>query len=67
MGAQQSKSFGSEHYAVAACVVFQACPVWIASVYLPPKSPKTLVDQIFKALLTLETHPVFIGGDFQSL
>ena len=53
-----------EHYAVAACVVFQACPVWIVSVYLPPKSPKTLVDQIFKALLTLETHPVFIGGDF---
>ena len=37
--------------------------MWIASVYLPPKSPKTLVDQIFKALLTLETHPVFIGGD----
>ena len=53
-----------EHYAVAACVVFQACPVWIASVYLPPKSPKALVEQIFKALLTLETHPVFIGGDF---
>ena len=53
-----------EHYAVAACVVFQACPVGIVSVYLPPKSPKTLVVQILKALLTLETHPVFIGGDF---
>ena len=53
-----------EHYAVAACVAFQACPVWLVSVYLPPKSPKTLVGQVFKALLTLETHPVFIGGDF---
>ena len=52
------------HYAVAACVVFQACPVWLVSVYLPPKSPKALVAQVFKALLTLETHPVFIGGDF---
>ena len=31
---------------------------------MPPKSPKTLVGQVFKALLTLETHPVFIGGDF---
>ena len=53
-----------KHYAVAACVAFQACPVWLVSVYLPPKSPKALVAQIFKALLTLETHPVFIGGDF---
>ena len=53
-----------EHYAVAACVTFQACPVWLVSVYLPPKSPKTLVGKVFKALLTLETHPVFIGGDF---
>ena len=53
-----------EHYAVAACVTFQACPVWLVSVYLPPKSPKSLVSRVFKALLTLETHPVFIGGDF---
>ena len=53
-----------EHDGVAACVTFQACPVWLVSVYLPPKSPKTLVGKVFKALLTLETHPVFIGGGF---
>ena len=53
-----------EHYVVAACIIFQACPVWLVSVYLPPKSPKTFVCKVFKALLTLETHPVFIAGDF---
>ena len=53
-----------EHYAVAARVDFQACSVWLVSLCVPPKSPKALVDQIFQALLTLETHPVFIGGDF---
>ena len=59
-----SRKVPVEHYAVAACVVFQACPVWMVSVYMPPKSPKTLVDQIFQALPTLETRPVFVGGDF---
>lgn len=52
-----------DHYAVAASVSFQACQIWIVSVYLPPQSPRALVDQIFQAILTLDEHPVFIGGD----
>lgn len=53
-----------DHYAVAACVSFQACQIWIVSVYLPPNSPRALVDKAFQAILALEEHPVFIGGDF---
>ena len=53
-----------DHYAVAARVSFQACQIWLASVYLPPNSQKALVNQVFQAILALEEHPVFIGGDF---
>lgn len=53
-----------DHYAVAACVSFQACAIWIVSVYLLPHSSRAFVDQVFQAILTLEEHPVFIGGDF---
>ena len=53
-----------DHYAVAACVSFQACQVWIVSVYLPPHSQQTLVSRILQAILALDEHPVFVGGDF---
>ena len=53
-----------DHYAVAACVSFQACQIWLASVYLPPNSQQALVNQVFQAILALDEHPVFIGGDF---
>ena len=53
-----------DHYAVAACVTFQACQIWMVSVYLPPNSQRALVDKVFQAVLTLDEHPVFIGGDF---
>ena len=53
-----------DHYAVAACVSFQACQIWLVSVYLPPHSQQALVSKVFQAILALEEHPVFIGGDF---
>ena len=53
-----------DHYAVAACVSFQACQVWIVSVYLPPHSQQTLGSRILQAILALDEHPVFVGGDF---
>ena len=53
-----------EHYAVAACVSFQACQIWLVSVYLPPNSQQALVSRVFQAILALDEHPVFIGGDF---
>ena len=53
-----------DHYAVAACISFQACQIWLASVYLPPNSQQALVSRVFQAILALDEHPVFIGGDF---
>lgn len=53
-----------KHYAVAACVVYQACTIWIASVYIPPQSHKNFAKHILDSILTLEDHPVFVGGDF---
>ena len=53
-----------DHYAVAACISFQACQVWIVSVYLPPHSQQTLASRILQAILALDEHPVFVGGDF---
>lgn len=48
-----------DHYAIAACVCFQACSIWLVSVYLPPQSPRAFVEQVFQAIHTLEDHPVF--------
>ena len=53
-----------DHYAIAASVSFQACQVWLVSVYLPPSSPQALANKIFQAILSLEEYPVFIAGDF---
>ena len=53
-----------DHYAVAACVSFQACQVWFVSVYIPPNCQQALMSRIYQAILTLEEHPVFVGGDF---
>ena len=53
-----------EHYAVAACVSFQACQIWLVSVYLPPNSQQAFVNRVFQAISGLDEHPVFIGGDF---
>ena len=53
-----------DHYAVAACVSFQACQIWVVSVYVPPHSQQAFVSRIFQAILSLDTHPVFLGGDF---
>ena len=48
-----------DHYAVAACISFQACQIWIVSVYLPPHSQQTLASRILQAILALDEHPVF--------
>lgn len=53
-----------EHYAVAACVEYQACIIWLVSVYIPPQSKKPFVTQILRAISALENHPIFVGGDF---
>ena len=53
-----------DHYAVAACVSFQACQIWVVSVYVPPHSQQAFVGRIFQVILSLDTHPVFLGGDF---
>ena len=53
-----------DHYAVAASVSFQACQIWIVSVYIPPNCQQALLNRIFQATLALEEHPVFVGGDF---
>ena len=47
-----------------ACVVYQACTVWIASVYIPPQSTKNFTKRVLDSILTLEGHPVFVDGDF---
>ena len=41
-----SKRILVDHYAVAACVSFQACQIWLVSVYLPPNSQ--LLTEFFK-------------------
>ena len=35
------------HFAIAACVCYQACSIWLVSVYLPPQSPFPLTMQHF--------------------
>ena len=52
-----------KHYAIAACVEYQACTIWLVSVYIPPNSPKPFVTSTLQAILTLDNHPVFVGGD----
>ena len=53
-----------KHYAVAACVEYQACTIWLVSIYIPPNSPKSFVASTLQTILALNGHPVFVGGDF---
>ena len=53
-----------KHYAIAACVEYQACTIWLVSVYIPPNSSKLFVASTLQTILTLDNHPVFVGGDF---
>ena len=53
-----------QHYAVAARVEYQACTIWLVSVYIPPNSPKPFVSTTLQTVLALTDHPVFVGGDF---
>ena len=53
-----------KHYAIAACVEYQACTIWLVSIYIPPNSPKPFVASTLQTILTLDSHPVFVGGDF---
>ena len=53
-----------QHYAVAARVEYQACTIWLVSVYIPPNSPKPFVSTTLQAVLALTDYPVFVGGDF---
>ena len=53
-----------KHYAIAACVEYQACTIWLVSVYIPPSSSKSFVASTLQSILTLDNHPVFVGGDF---
>ena len=53
-----------KHYAVAACVEYQACTIWLVSIYIPPNSPKSFVAATLQTILALTSHPVFVGGDF---
>ena len=53
-----------KHYSIAACVVYQACTVWIVSVYIPPQSTKAFTRHILDSVMSLEDDPVFVGGDF---
>ena len=53
-----------KHYAIAACVEYQACTIWLVSAYIPPSSSKSFVTTMLQAILTLDDHPVFVGGDF---
>ena len=53
-----------KHYAIAACVEFQACIIWLVSVYIPPSSTKSFVASTLQSILTLDNHPVFVGGGF---
>ena len=52
------------HYAVAARVEYQACTIWLVSVYIPPNSPRPFVSTTLQTVLALTDHPVFVGGDF---
>ena len=53
-----------QHYAVAARVEYQACTIWLVSVYIPPNSPKPFVSATLQTVLALTDYPVFVGGDF---
>ena len=53
-----------QHYAVAARVEYQACTIWLVSVYIPPNSPKPFVSTTLQTVLALTDYPVFVGGDF---
>ena len=47
-----------KHYAVAACVEYQACTIWLVSIYIPPNSPKSFVAATLQAILALTNHPL---------
>ena len=53
-----------QHYAVAARVEYQACAIWLVSIYIPPNSPRSFVSTTLQTILALTDHPVFVGGDF---
>ena len=53
-----------QHYAVAARVEYQACTIWLVSIYIPPNSPRSFVSATLQTILVLADHPVFVGGDF---
>ena len=53
-----------QHYAVAARVEYQACTIWLVSIYIPPNSPRSFVSATLQTILVLTDHPVFVGGDF---
>ena len=53
-----------QHYAVAARVEYQACTIWLVSIYIPPNSPRSFVSATLQTILVLTDYPVFVGGDF---
>ena len=53
-----------QHYAVAARVEYQACAIWLVSIYIPPSSPKAFVSNTLQTIIALTDYPVFVGGDF---
>ena len=53
-----------QHYAVAARVEYQACTIWLVSIYIPPSSPKAFVFNTLQTIIALTDYPVFVGGDF---
>ena len=53
-----------QHYAVAARVEYQACTIWLVSIYIPPSSPKAFVSNTLQTIIALTDYPVFVGGDF---
>ena len=53
-----------QHYAVAARVEYQACTIWLVSIYIPPSSTKAFVSNTLQTIIALTDYPVFVGGDF---
>ena len=53
-----------QHYAVAARVEYQACTLWLVSIYIPPSSPTAFVSNTLQTIIALTDYPVFVGGDF---
>ena len=43
---------------------YQACTIWLVSIYIPPNSPKSFVASTLQTILALTSHPVFVRGDF---